>query len=872
MRYFFILFFLLWVGNSFSQQKKIYTTTRTSQAPKIDGILNDACWKETNWSGDFTQREPIDGAKPSQRTEFKLVYDDTYIYVAVKLFDDEPNKIDSRMTRRDNMKGDLVAVHFDSYYDKRTSFSFFVSAGGVKTDIIFSNGGSKQDVNWNPIWWTKTSKDSLGWYAEMKIPLSQLRFSKNDNKIWGFEVARFINRSQELSLWEPISPSESGWVYHFGELHGISELKPKRILEIAPFVSGGFETFEKEEGNPFLTGSKWLYRVGVDGKVGITNDFVLDFAINPDFGQVEADPSEVNLTAFETYFEERRPFFIEGGNILDFKIQSGDDESTRDNLFYSRRIGRSPQYYPDVNDTDYIDLPMVTDIIGALKITGKTKKGLSIGVLESVTREEKAQIASGENRRTESVEPLTNYFVGRIQKDFDKGNTQIGGEFTSTNRKLNPSLSAYLPKDAVSGGLDFNHYWGHQKYYITLKTIASYAGGDSAAITELQFAPQRYYQRPDANHINLDYSRTSLSGYGGDFSIGKNIESGLAYSFNVSVRSPGISLNDIGYLRVSDRIAQHFMIYYKWTEPKSFYRNINLGFIQWNGWDFGGNSTYNGGAGWSNIVFKNLYTLSIHGSAEYGIHDNHMLRGGPAFSSPGNVHFRINLESNNSKKFYLDFGSSQGFGQYNASRYNSWDAGFTYRPINALELQFHPNFSTNSHDLQYVEETTYNGNPRYILASINQSSLYFRFKVNFNITPNLTIQYFGAPFISTGEYSRFKKVMEANASNYSDRFYEFNNQEINYEVESDTYFVDENGDGNSDYSIGNPNFDFKQFQSNLVIRWEYTAGSVLYLVWNQNITNEDGFGVFHFNTDFNDLFSTTPFNVFLIKFSYRFMK
>ncbi len=872
MKIFLTLFFLsLWVFVS-GQERRVYTTRRIEEAPRIDGLLDDSCWQKGTWSGDFTQRQPRDGAKPSQATFFKILYDDNFIYVAIKALDNEPDKIDSRMTRRDKQEGDMVGVHFDSYFDKRTSFSFFVNAGGVKSDVIYSNGGEKEDKNWNPIWWVKTGKDASGWYAEMKIPLSQLRFSKKENKVWGFEVSRFIYRLQELSLWQPISRKESSWVYNFGVLRGISELKPRRIVEVAPYVSGGLETYEKEEGNPFADGSDLFYRGGLDGKIGITNDFVLDFTVNPDFGQVEADPSEVNLTAFETYFRERRPFFIEGSNILDYKIQPGEHESARDNLFYTRRIGRFPQYYPEVADTEYVDFPTVTSILGALKITGKSKKGLSVGIMESVTKEEKAEVASGDSRRYETVEPLTNYFVARVQKDFDKGNTIAGGEITSVNRKLGSPLSHILPSSAFSGGLDFTRYWKNRHYYLSAKAVGSRLAGDSAAIAEFQTAPQRYFQRPDAGYLHLDSSLTSISGYGGNLSAGKNAESGFTYNFNLSFRSPGLGLNDIGYLRVANKISQSLMLGYKWTRPTDFYRSIESGIVQWNGWDFGGNSIFNGGMGWITTVFPNLFTLVMRGSMEYNIHDNNMLRGGPAFFLPGNQNIRINLESNTSRKFFMDGGTRQGFGQYGSSRRNAWDMGFTYRPFDALSLKFDPNYSVSFNELQYVDSYQSNEGVRYILARIDQNTLRLRFRVNYNITPDLTIQYFGSPFIGTGRYSHFKVVTNSVAKNYEDRFHEYSSQQIKYNQSTDSYDVDENGDGSTDFSISNPDFDFKQFQSNLVLRWEFTPGSVLYLVWNQTITNYDGQGSFDFGEEMSQLFSTVPHNIFMIKFSYRFFR
>jgi len=868
MRLGFTLILFLFSLSLFAQSKRVYTTERISEEPKIDGILNDAAWNIGNWEGDFTQREPHDGAKPSQETFFKVFFTDDYIYVAIKSLDTQADSIDSRLVRRDNDEGDLVGVHFDSYYDLRTSFSFMVNAGGVKSDILFSNNGNSADRNWNPIWYVKTSIDAEGWYAEIKIPLSQLRFSKNDNKIWGFNVARFIYRNEELSFWNPIPRTASGYVFDYGELHGIADLKPKRIIEIAPYVSLGLKTTEKEEGNPYATGSELLYGAGLDGKIGITNDFVLDFTFNPDFGQVEADPSEVNLTAFETYQEEQRPFFIEGSNILDFEVNPGGHD--QNNLFYSRRVGRAPHYYPGIAGNEYMDYPMVTRILGALKISGKTKNGLSVGIMESITREEKASISLQGEERKETVEPLTNYFVTRIQKDFNKGNSMLGGEINSTYRNITDDNLLFLPKSAISGGLDFTQYWKDRTYFLSINAVASNINGDSLAIIDRQTSSQRYYQRPNATYLKLDSSITSLSGYGGNLSAGKEVSTGLSYSFNLSWRSPGLSLNDIGYLRNADKLVESASVEYAFTEPRLFYRNIEIELVQWQGWDFGGNPIFSGGYASADITFKNLYSLSISSNIDYNMYDNHKLRGGPTFHEPGGVFLRVNLETNQTKRFYVDFGFRQQWGEFDASRLNAWDAGFTYRPFDALSVAFHPNIYFTRNDLQYVDETSMNNEARYILGQIDQTTLHLRFYLNYNITPDLTIQYFGAPFISSGSYTNFKRVENPSAEQYNKRTSQYSDSEISFNSTTDSYEIDENQDGTIDYSIENPDFNFKQFQSNLVIRWEFIPGSMVYLVWSQNKTNYDGLGTFDFSQDMNQLFSTIPTNVFMIKLSYRF--
>ncbi len=865
-----ILILVLISSTLFAQSKRVYTTSRISDPPKIDGILNDQCWQKGDWGGgNFIQREPNDGAPATQKTYFKLFYDDEFIYVAIRALEN-PDSIDRRLVRRDNQEGDLVGVHFDSYHDLRTSFSFLVNAAGVKSDILYSNDGNKEDKNWNPIWFVKTSVDHKGWYAEIKIPLSQLRFSDKENKVWGFNVARYIYRSEELSFWNPIPRTASGYVHNYGELLGISDLKPKRIVELAPYVSTGIETYEKEDGNPYATGTEWLFNAGLDGKVGITNDFVLDFTFNPDFGQVEADPSEVNLTAFETYQRERRPFFVEGSNILDYKISPGKHEGARDNLFYSRRVGRMPQYYPDIPDDAYMDFPMVTRILGALKLTGKTQNGLSLGVMESVTNEEKAKIWENGSEQKQDVEPLTNYFVARVQKDINKGLTIIGGEVNSTYRNIQDSNLLFLPKSAFSGGVDFTQYWGDRRYFLKTSLVGSSISGDSLAMIERQTSSQRYYQRPDADYITLDSGITSMQGHGGNMTIGKDVETGWSYQLDFSWRSPGLSLNDIGYLRNADKFSQSAKLSYGITKPRAFYRSIELGMYQWQGWDFGGNPIYSGLMAYGELQFNNQWTFVVRSSADYNMHDNSKLRGGPSFHDPSRIFVRANIETNTTKRFYMDIGFRQSWGEFDYYRKNAWDAGFTYRPFNALSVAFHPNVYGTRDDLQYVDELSYKGEPRYILAQLEQTTVVFRFYVDLNITPDLTIQYFGSPFISAGAYSHFKMVENASADAYAERTHEYTENQIAYNEKDEIWDVDENMDGVTDYRIDNPDFNFKQFQSNLVLRWEYTPGSMIYFVWTQVKTNYDYPGIFDFGEDFSRLLATRGDNVFMIKVSYRF--
>lgn len=375
-----LCFFLFFPFTVIAQQKE-YNTQFTDLPVIIDGNPDDDAWNKVAWGDDFVQRMPNPGKEPNFKTKFRILYDSRNIYILVYAYDSVPGKVSRLISRRDNLDGDWIFVSLDSYNDKRTAFNFFLNAAGVKMDALASDDGAREDASWDPIWYGKSSIHKDGWCAEIKIPLSQLRFSDAVEMEWGIQIMRYVYRTQEQSMWKYIPRDAPGWVSNFGVLKGINNIKPQRQIEISPYTSTKWEFYKPDRSNPFADGREWHFGFGVDGKVGITNNMILDFTVNPDFGQVEADPSEVNLTAFETYFQEKRPFFVEGNNIFDFRLVPGDGGLSSDNLFYSRRIGRSPRLSPSLNDGEYADETENTTIISALKLSGKTAKGLSIGVL-----------------------------------------------------------------------------------------------------------------------------------------------------------------------------------------------------------------------------------------------------------------------------------------------------------------------------------------------------------------------------------------------------------------------------------------------------------------------------------------------------------
>jgi hypothetical protein len=866
------IFLLTLKGYSQDAGKKIYQTAFAKSVPVIDGLINDDCWSQVEWSGGFTQSQPVENKPPSQETAFKILYDDNNLYLFVRAYDTEPDKISRIMSRRDNFSGDMVFVDIDSYFDKQTDFLFAASASGAKSDAVISQDGNNEDDSWNPVWNLKTSIDDKGWCAEMKIPLSQLRFGKKNEQIWGLEVSRSIYRIQERSQWQFIPKGSPGRVHLFGELHGISQITPKHQVEIMPYAVARTERFEKITGDPFNTGKLSKFSAGLDGKIALTNDFTLDFTVNPDFGQVEADPSEVNLTAFESYFSERRPFFVEGKNIFEFMPNQTIviHNMYADNLFYSRRIGRYPHNYPSLGGNEFVRMPESTTILGAMKISGKTKKGLSVGILESLTAREDALIDNAGVRRKETVEPLTNYFAGRVQQDFNKGETTIGGMFTAVNRDINTPVLDYLPSAAYTAGLDFSHNWKERTWYVAGNAEFSNISGKPAALINTQTSSARYYQRPDARYLSVDSSLTSLAGYGGTVKFGKSSQKKLQFETSVTLRSPGLEFNDLGYMRYSDIIHHGTWVAYYIRNPFAIFNNFYLNTNYWMYWNFSGKllSTHTNMN--FNSQFKNRWRLNGNFNRQSQSISTTLLRGGPSFINPGSQSFNLNIGSDYSKKLSFFLGNYHGSGDSKSFRAHEYYAEIVYRPSNSISLSAEPGYSIQKGALQYVSETTSDGNPVYLFGELDQKTLSFTFRINYTINPELSIEYYGQPFVSAGKYNNFKKITEANADRYRDRYHIFTPSELIYDSESNSYLIDENSDSKHEYSFGNPDFNFRQFRSNLVIRWEYLPGSTVYLVWSQGRTSSGSNGMFSYGNDMKDLFHEVPHNVFLLKLSYWF--
>nr|WP_321356555.1 DUF5916 domain-containing protein [uncultured Draconibacterium sp.] len=865
-----VLLFFVFIQTISAQEKRTYiATTAENLNITVNGVFDEPEWQNANWENNFIQHEPIEGEAPTKQTEYAILYDANNLYVAIRSLDD-PDSISMRMTRRDETEGDLAGLYIDSYFDKRTSFAFIVSAAGVRSDMVSTNDGDNEDDTWDPIWYAKTSVTKNGWNAEMRIPLTQLRFEESEEQIWGLNVFRYIFREDELSSWQPMKRETAGFTSQFGIMRGIENIKPQNSLNVTPYMVARTERFEKIPENPFLeSGKSNGFDAGLDAKIGLTNYLTMDLTINPDFGQVEADPSQVNLSTYETFFREKRPFFIEGNNILSYKLAFGDGNQSANNLFYSRRIGRRPHYSPDLGDNEYADTPDFTRILGAAKITGKTKSGWSIGVIESVTAEEEAEIKGISGNKTQVVEPLTNYFVGRVQKDFNEGNTYLGGILTAVNRNINDEHLDFLHKSAYTGGVDFVHKWHNKDWFVDAGVYFSRVEGSEEAILNTQTSYSHTYQRPDADYVTFDSTRTSLSGTGGKFTLGKT-GGRLKFAGIFSWKSPGLEINDIGYTPEVDDIMQAFWVGYRWYEPFSIFRSMGLNFNQWTNYDFGGDLLGAGGNINGHAQFKNFWNAfsSININGEQLSHS--ALRGGPSMKLSGNHSFYAGIFSNPQKKF--TYGADGGMNWSNKNGYyssKSFEVEFGYRPVKAMQIEISPEYGVSDNQLQYITQQDHMNDKRYIMGSIQRKTFSTSIRINYNITPDLTVQFWGQPFIATGDYDAFKYITNSKADEINNRYALYSGEQITYDAQNSVYNIDETLNGQTDYSFDNPDFNVKEFLSNLVVRWEYRPGSMIYLVWSQNRSSYDNMGKFDFGNDLTDLFDEKPHNVLLLKFSYR---
>ncbi|GAB7256143.1 DUF5916 domain-containing protein [Polaribacter sp. OB-PA-B3] len=849
--------------------KRIYTTKKLKKVPIIDGDISDDAWNVVEWSSDFVEKTPDEGTPPAHQTMFKVMYDAKYLYIALRALDANPELIQQRLSRRDGFAGDRINVIIDSYHDKRTAFAFTTTAAGVKGEEIVTGNGDNFDASWNPIWYTDAQVDDKGWTAEMKIPFSQLRFGNAKEQIWGFNVNRTIFRLQERSLWQRILNDQAGFISEAGELHGLIDLVSQKQLEVQPFTVLQYDNYPAELNNPYRDGSDFKLNAGLDAKIGITNDLTLDLTINPDFGQVEADPGAIALDGFQIFFREQRPFFVENKNIFDFQFANG-----RDNLFYSRRIGRNPHRGANLQAGEFADVPKNSTILGAAKFSGKTQNGWSIGVLESVTANEFAEIRQVDgNTREEIVEPLTNYFVTRVQKDFNERNSYIGGIATATNRNLDGNFNE-LHTSAYTAGLDFRHTWQDREFYIEGNGILSRVNGSKEAISNTQQSIARLFQRVDADYVALDENRTSLTGTGGRVEAGKQGGGNWRYNAGFVWRSPELELNDVGFLRQTDEMIQFTEARYLWQVPTDIYRNMNLSLEQSTSYDFGGNLNrfryeLQGNVSWIN----NWSTNGGFGSSS-SIHRNAFLRGGPRWRAADDIFYYASINSDRSKKFSFRVSYLKVKSEENVFNRNRYTFRINYQPFDSFSMSLDNSLSKTQDKTQYVSTANFGSLKRYILGNIKNDTWSSTLRLNYSLNPNFSVQFYGQPYISRGRYSNFNYVNNSVARSINDRVNFYNENQISKTTTvsgKSIFTVDENQDNNT-YSFSNPDFSFVQLQTNLVVRWEYIPGSELFLVWARGSSGSQNINDSLTDSVSNQVFDVPANDTFLLKATYRFVR
>jgi hypothetical protein len=815
--------------------KRTYPISKTLQAPPLmDGRLDDSFWTEQGeWTDPFVQVTPYERVPSPSPTRAKLLYDDRYIYVAVYCKDIRPEQIIRFIGNRDdNNTGDLISIAFDTYHDYRAAPEFNINTGGNKTDLVVTD---RLEVNrsWNAVWEGRTHVDirDSSWTAELRIPFSQLRYNRESTDgLWGLHIRRIIRRNNEVQNWSLIPLKNNGHVFSFGMMQGMTDLPKPKGIEILPYAMSRYR--DKAEVN-----------AGVDMKFGLS-DFTLDLTVNPDFGQVELDPSVMNLTAYETFYDEKRPFFLEGKHILDFAAGSN-------RMFYTRRIGAAPSYAPAVDNVNsFDDSKGNVPIIGALKLTGTSRNGLTLGVIQSLTARSSARVTRYGEQSRETVEPLTNYTVARIQKNW-KGNILLGGMITSVNRSLaEPYLKDFMVSDAFTAGIDYTQYFRNRLYYVDFKGIFSSLAGSSEAIARLQQNPVHYFQRESAaGYLGVDPTRTSLSGTGGYVKVGRKGNSRWAFSEMFGWSSPGFDLNTIGYLKQADILSMTTEAEFRQTNVWKIFRSNTVTFQQYNEWDYGRRPNLSSLAlNWKTMLL-NRYEWTLSESYGWNRSDTRKLRGGPDLSY--DPYFRTTLAFNTDKArrliFTLNYVDERNIDKIN--RANTLTPALSLRMGNHVHLAGEFTYSQTIDHTQYVAAQTYQApessnstaqRTAYLIGHMEQKTYGLTLKLQVNATPDISLQFYGSPFTSTARYSDLRQAPGA--------------------VQAPEWVI----------TYPNPDFSFNEFRSNVVGRWEYRPGSTLYLVWEHRMSNRENRYLPAWGDNLDRMASLPSIDTFMLKINYWF--
>ena len=859
---------------------------RVRTSIEVDGRLDEPVWAEAPAITDFIQEDPAEGEPGTQRTEFRVAYDDDAIYIGAMLYDSFP--VTTRLARRDMGSGDFdyITVSFDSYHDHETAYQFSVNPSGTTRDAVSSSGGGG-GTSWDPVWDVATRITEEGWSAEMRIPFSQLRFSPEDEQVWGIEIKRNIHRNQERVAYPFIPTLERGGASRFTHLDGIEGIEPGRRLELLPYVAARGEYLQLEVpsgvnfSNPYRSGSDYFGEAGLDLKYRLASNVTLDAAVNPDFGQVEVDPSVINLTAFETRFQERRPFFVEGGDI--FRVGEGGPGGSTGRppqLFYSRRIGRSPSGSAP-SEAVFADVATATTILGAAKVTGRVGDGWSLGLLEAVTGQETATYLEADQAVGEAVvEPATNYLAGRIRRQVRGGETRFGVFGTAANRALEGTgMGDRLHSAAYSASADFAHEWGNRTYRISTMVSGSYLQGDPGAITRTQSTSTRYFQRPDADHLTLDPNATSLGGYYAMFDIAKQAGA-FGAKLAMAATSPGYEVNDLGFQSASDRLIVDTNFSYNHPDPGRILRQWDVRGSPDAVWNYAGDRVWTEVNGNFNLQFLNYWGVGARLGYNPRHDDDRLTRGGPLARTQSRLAGSLNVRSDGRRE-------TVGRLSYNwaVESDDSWNRSvsfdLTINPSERLTIQFGPSLSRGHTSAQYVSSVedplaAQTFGRRYVFGGLDQTTVSIETRVNVTFTPRLSLQVYVEPFISTGDYRELKEFERPGTF----KFLEYGTEIGTVSQDpGGSYTIDPDGTGPAaPFVVADQDFSYRSLIGNAVLRWEWRPGSTLFLVWQQRrISSLTGDGVngtdpwiggFEAGRDVGDMFAAPADNIFVIKVNY----
>ncbi|HET7230682.1 MAG TPA: DUF5916 domain-containing protein [Longimicrobium sp.] len=813
----------------------------------VDGKLDEAAWATAPMANEFTQQGPDEGKASTERTEARVLWDGDALYVGMRMYDAHPDSILAQLTRRDEgSTSDGARVFIDSYNDKRTAFVFGINPRGVKDDFLRFDDAAGIDFGWDAVWDGAARVDSAGWTAEFRIPLSQLRFSAasvSGGRL-GVNFRRYIARRGEAAFWAPIPATSNAFVSLFGELEGMQGIRQGRRLEVMPYVSSKVDRLPSADRNAFAGATTFTPSMGADLKAGLPGGLTLSATINPDFGQVEVDPAVVNLSAFETFFPERRPFFVEGADIFQFGQINTFNDYGFGQFFYSRRIGRQPQGSVRVDGVTDQQSPDATTILGAAKVSGKLGPW-SIGVMNALTDREAADYRLGDGiDRRYAVEPLTNYFVGRVKRDFNRGSTVVGGMMSGVVRDLKgDEFDPYLRSNAWVGGLDAQHAWHNREWVASGYFSASRVAGSADAIARTQRSSARYFNRPDNDYVDYDTERTELGGHtlAGSLSHTGKWDASATYK----EVSPGYEINDIGFMSRTDYRAFSTFIGQRVNKPQGAFRT-HSGWIYHNAaWNFGGDNVFNAVGIGLNAQFKNFWYAGLNGGVEMDRWDDRSTRGGPVIRRPGGWNVGVFGNTDDRKALWFNAGVSTA-----SSRTGGWEHagnfGINWRPGASVQLSAGPSLTRSQDRVQWMETvedaaaTETFGN-RYVFATVDRTDLAMDTRLSWTFTPTLSLQLYAQPFISANRFHDYRSLARP-------RSFDFNPYTGTAE--------------------GDDDFTFMSLRGNAVLRWEYRPGSALFVVWQQDRGGEVSDGRFNFGDNVSGVFDRASRNVLLIKATY----